>query len=83
MAAKTRARARSAGIGDPRSRLTVAFDSGRDAGVFGDDAGAPNFGAFASSPGKLSVEKKKKKRRRRRVGRRAPRFARAVGAERV
>ena len=52
MAAKTRARARSAGIGDPRSRLTVAFDSGRDAGVFG-------FGAFASSPGKLSVKKEK------------------------
>ena len=37
MAAKARARARSAGIGDPehRSRLTVAFDSGRDAGLFG------------------------------------------------
>ena len=57
MAAKTRARARSAGIGDPRSRLTVAFDSGRDAGVFGDD-----FGAFASSPGKLSSVKKKEKK---------------------
>lgn len=59
MAAKTRARALSAGIGDPRSRLTVAFDSGRDAGVFGDDAGA-DFGALASSPGKLSSVKKKK-----------------------
>ena len=47
-----RARARSAGIGDPehRSRLTVAFDSGHNAGVFG----ASGFSA-ASSPGKLEV----------------------------
>ena len=52
MAAKARARARSAGIGDPehRSRLTVAFDSGRDAGLFG----ASGCSA-ASSPGKLEV----------------------------
>ena len=52
MAAKARARVRSAGIGDPehRSRLTVAFDSGHNAGVFG----ASGFSA-ASSPGKLEV----------------------------
>ena len=62
MAAKVRARARSAGIGDPdhRSRLTVAFDSGHNAGVFG----ASGFSA-ASSPGKLegstgTLGKKKK-----------------------